>query len=686
MLREAADAKLQSDEIDLIYASGNFLQSLNGRNDFENFESDWQRERNRLFSAAARGAKNAYALRGLERVYAYNDVRQQQAVREAMAQGAGNYTRALDNNNIARIMDMPLPGQQKFDKIQEIYRRQYGVKLIDHTTYSVQSLKNMLDIIEQDGKRIIEEALAATTDAEADPLSRILRAVDGMDLDAYQLKVIDPNTGQEIDRSGDIPREEARRKLREEAGKLWNGKAKQTQADNDNQLSVLYGRLRELPEGDWNAAAGQALARINREMAGYRLSPEDRKKWIDAFSRVQKDLSESADKAKSDMWKTILDTNMNAFVQAGIRGESGDQEGIRIMYDAYDQWLETSLEKLRQAGYKGSAGDMRFEFAETLGTFFTAAEKALPPQLKGALNDAKQFVENLYGTQARPVASPLSQKYPGMRDSIAGAVVEQLRDWMFGNDLSLMTLDAASEQINAIVNAQTARELDVLRKDSETGELNFGRKGGESEEALLARVVKALENRELVWTDANGNVRYALGSAEGIAEAQSRLRERLAETLEAEGVAPGEIGMEFTESAAERDKDATPVFRAREKQYRFVSEDGKTLALETRPEGGEWAVYTPPVREPPALPGGRSVDHPDHGATEQEQAEARREIQGLVSSNRANASIAPRGMDAVAWRHMLDRGAAFQILEHLRTSDPEAYGEYKRRVEEGARR
>jgi hypothetical protein len=300
-----------------------------------------------------------------------------------------------------------------------------------------------------------------------------------------------------------------------------------------------------------------------------------------------------------------------------------------------------------------------------LGQFFTAAEEALPEQLKGALNDAKQFVKSLYVVDEKPVMTELSRKYPGMKDAIAGAVVEQLRDWMFGNDLSLMSLDAASKQIQAIINAQTARELDVLRKDPETGALNYERRGGESEEALLARALKALENRELVWTDdKTGTLRYALGTEEGIAEAQSRLRERLAEKLKAEGIAPGEIGMEFTESAADRDKDAAPVFSARGKQYRFVS-DGKKLALQRRDAEGEWAAHTPPVPTPPA---GASPPHPDA---------AQAEIRNLVSRQQ---TATPEGLGYREWQGMINRGTAAGYLEALRKERPDAYNSYKDRL------
>jgi hypothetical protein len=678
----AADAKLRSDELDLMYASGNFIQGLSGRNDYENFESDWWRERNRLYADAKKGARGSYALRGLEQMYAQHDVRQKLAIQAAAAKSAGDHANVLDENNRGRIAEMPLGGQQRFDMMQSILREQYKSGRTDHQTYAVRSLGDMTDVIYTDGLKLIDEAIADTADTEADPLSRIRQAVAGMNMDAYQFTVIDPNTGAVADRSGDVPREGIREKLLAEAGTQWNGRVTQIRSDNDNRLSVLYGQLKGLPEGSWNAAADQALALINRDMGGYRLSPEDRKKWIDAFQRIKADLSESPDKAKTTMWKNILETDMAAFIQAGIRGASGDQKGMRTMYDAFDKWLEESLEKLQREGYTGGTADMRFEFAETIGKFFPAAEKALPDQLKGALNDAKQFVEGMYGTPANPVTSTLSEKYPGMKESIAGAVVEQLRDWLFGNDLSLMPLETASAQINAIVDAQVIKELDVLRKDPETGKLGYERRGGESEEALLARAAKALENRELVWTSENGTLRYALGTAEGVAEVQGRLRDKMAAALKAEGIAPGEINMEMTESAAERDKDATPVFSARGIQYRFQS-DGKTLSPQTRAAGsGEWGPYTPPpAAEPPAS----SVTHPD-GSAKQEQAAVRREIQSVISSNRKHAAITPGGMDAVAWGHMLGRGAAFQYLEHLRKTDPDAYEEYKRRLETEGRR
>lgn len=685
--QEAADAKLRSDELDLIYASGRFIQGLEGRSDFANFEPDWQRERDRLFGGAMRGAKNAYARRGLEQLYARYDVRQKLAVQSAAAESEKNYTEVLNENNIARVKELPLEGQRRFDMAQGIRRDQYR-NSGDHKTYYIQSIKDMTDVIERDGRRLIEDAIAATADDEADPLGRIRQAVAGMDMSAYQFKVIDPNTGKEDGRNDDlIPREALREKLLKEADTKWNGYVKQVQGDNDNRLSVLYGQFKELPEGAWNAAADQAVAIINREMGGYRLSPEDRKKWIDAFQRIKKDLAENPDKAKRTMWEKILETDMAAYIQAGIRGATGDQRGMRTLYDAFDKWQEESLEKLRKAGYAGGATDMRLEFAETIGAFFTGAEKALPDQLKGSLNDAEQFVYGLYGTLANPVTSTLSEKYPGMKETIAGAVVEQLRDWLFGNDLSQMTLETASAQINAIVNAQVAGELDildVLRKDPATGESGYKRKGGESEDALLARAAKALENRELVWTGANGNTHYALGTAEGVAEAQARLRERLAGILKAEGVAPGEIGMELTENAAERDKDAAPVFSARGKQYRFQS-DGETLTLQSRAAGSdEWGAPVPaaaPRADTPALP----VPHPD-GSAEREQAAVRQEIQAIISANRKHAAVAPGGMDALTWRHMLDRGAAPQYLDRLRKTNRDAYEDYKRRVEAGGRR
>jgi hypothetical protein len=234
-----------------------------------------------------------------------------------------------------------------------------------------------------------------------------------------------------------------------------------------------------------------------------------------------------------------------------------------------------------------------------------------------------------------------------------------------------MSLDAASKQIQAIINAQTARELDVLRKDPETGKLNYERSGGESEEALLARTLEALENRALVWTDdTTGTLRYALGTEEGIAEAHSRLREWLAAKLKAEGIASGEIGVEFTESVADRDKDAPPVFTARGKQYRFVR-DGKKLALQRRDAEGEWAAHTPRSPAPPAPGGNRSLTHRPSSAAVQE------EINSLVKRKQI---ATPEGLGFREWQGMINDGTAAGYLERLRETAPDAYRFYKNRL------
>jgi hypothetical protein len=137
--------------------------------------------------------------------------------------------------------------------------------------------------------------------------------------------------------------------------------------------------------------------------------------------------------------------------------------------------------------------------------------------------------------------------------------------------------------------------------------------------------------------------------------------------------------MELTESAAERDKDATPIFSARGTQYRFQS-DGKTLSLQSRAAGSDTWGKPVPVTAPKTNTTASAIAHPD-GSEKQEQEAIRKEIQGIIRINKKQRVIFPGASDASTWPHMLDRGAAYQYLENLRKTKPEVYEDYKRRLE-----
>jgi hypothetical protein len=678
MKKEAADAKLRSDELDLLYASEQFIAGLAGRNDYANFEKDWQKQKTGLYSAAMKSAQNNYTRRALERMYASHDVRQKLAIEAATAKSAADHANVLDTTNINRITTMPLPGQQRIDMTQDIRRKQYESGRIDHNTYHIQSLQDVTNTMYSDGLKLIEDELAATGNEERDPLARIQKKIAEMPLDGYALRLVDPNTGAETDRSVDIPREGIREQLLQAAGERWNGYVKGVQNQSASTLSdirLAIGSAENPADQADLARQGLALMR-GGEMAGWRLGEEDRLKYTHEFERFLKEFADDPGRAWRNMFKDTLKNNMEWFVDQTIAG------AFPSLADAREMFIDWAHKEAREKHqYAGSVADMEREFYDVFGEFFKSSLDRVSkqsPEYAASIKLIEDYVKQEYKDNG-----PLAKKFPYQQDRNISEAVEYAYDLIVNSDFAKVTPEYLVKRTRDFLAAKRSEKLDILRVNPETGEPNFKMTGLEFNEEAIAKGLLAAQDPDAIWTDTYGRTRYATGTAEGLEELDKALRTRLAEVLDVDvhDIRQGDGVVD-----AGRDKNVPLNYFAGGKEYLFRTDDGKTYRIEELAEDGEAKLIAgtrgEEIREERAT--NRAAESRRQAANE-EAATAHRSAAEDLAARSVDSTIYPKGMDALGWQLMhWDEKSSY--LLGLMEDDPEAFEDYKRRLEQERRR
>jgi hypothetical protein len=426
---------------------------------------------------------------------------------------------------------------------------------------------------------------------------------------------------------------------------------------------------------DWEAARGKLKSEY---------SPDDESKIMFMFPAPPGDEREGGGggggrgRADETAMENLVKNNLLYYIDAGIAGRFSGEGGLPSMYAAREAFRNETVRELREKfNYQGNVQDFEKEFYETVGKFWETAQKRLTPELQGVLTRAQEYTRRIFQEVELRGDNDLFKDFPGLAASLIGETEEFVLDLLWSNDLSQVSRSVVEKRIDSFVAAQTAKELDILRKNPKTEELNFKASGIDATgDRALAQATHAMQNPDVLWTDAQGRERYLAGTREGIAEVEKAQRTRLAEVL---GVGRSQdIQSTASPGQDEYDKDATRVYTHNGKRYRFYSEDGESYVIQTeKPDGSGWDFDNP-------VAGSREEslrEERKEAKEERKQMEEERyaELQELANSA-VDFDFAPKGISLPDWRF---RNAQQKLayLQDLRNRDLEAYEAFKQAIE-----
>jgi len=280
-----------------------------------------------------------------------------------------------------------------------------------------------------------------------------------------------------------------------------------------------------------------------------------------------------------------IDFYMNAI-------KNGDTTTV---YNAWKDFQDDVLDEYKQVtgNYNASIVDVEKDFPK-VGKFLEYASKNLPPDFQDVVNYAENVIKTTLNTKDDKT------KY----EEELNSTLDIVKDILFDMDIKNAGPEAKKEIKTRVTRAINANLGGVLEKQKDYKEY-FGKdyegiktlsdyKEGviESKEARMAKAMKERDaNPDLVYTKANGvEVPYAL--QEGLSRLENDERSEIKELIKSQtgkDISDAEIDMHY-ESDGRNDITARRRYTIDGVDYRFRTEDGKSIILEKKKNGtaGNW--------------------------------------------------------------------------------------------------
>ncbi|MCR5284867.1 MAG: hypothetical protein K6D95_04660 [Treponema sp.] len=363
------------------------------------------------------------------------------------------------------------------------------------------------------------------------------------------------------------------------------------QQGNAEKLSEINQQMRKTQSAEDRLAVARRGQSTLSRMTGNMLSEDDRNKYAAYFDYEIKDITGGSGSGGSSALKKMNPKDRMEFYMNAIR--NGDETTVN---DARRNFEKEILEEFRAYTGDESATIIDVEKAYPIvGQFFEYAKKNLPYGFDDVISTAENVLKSTLNTKGD------NDKYKEEFSSTMGLVTDLLFDTRLKG--------AGPEEIKAVKNrfirALNANLGGVLEKNKAYKDAfedyagieklsNYKQGVFESREERMAKaIVERDDNPDLVYTNYNGvEVPYAL--QEGLSRLENDERTELKEQIKmqtGQDVKDGDIKMTYEKEEGRDDVSARRIYTINKIDYRFRSEDGKHIILESKENGTkDWHV------------------------------------------------------------------------------------------------
>lgn len=281
------------------------------------------------------------------------------------------------------------------------------------------------------------------------------------------------------------------------------------------------------------------------------------------------------------------------FLNAFERGDESILGGTASVYDTWEAFRDYVVKDAQEI-----TGDTTLSWndvermAPKVGTFLKAVEKRLPPEYKAVIATAENLITSVYNTKENPKGA----------EAVLPEAMDLLLDTLF--EVNNSDLDSVERQkiadttllrFNSLygLHLENTKQYKALAKETgfKSGYLqDYKEVIGPRKESNMAQAMQERDNNpDLIYKDKNGVIKRA-GSKEmqqGLVSLENDERNMLKDTLLKQygiEIDPAKIKADY-EADGVYDVTARNVYHVNGKDYRFHSEDGKTVILEEKDTG-----------------------------------------------------------------------------------------------------
>lgn len=622
VFRAQARSELESVNNLIQIRNAEFQQSLAQRSDFDNWETLFEENQEKLQDEVQRNVSIPLAQREAMNMMNNSYAQQKLVLQGNIINGKANWTK-VNNEKIVKQYEEIYTGQELINKRQSMYDSERASNLISEEEYQVKSLSNVTNVMHRDylqlGQNVIlgggslDDAITQIEQAQLNYSSNIVRS------NISSPESLDDGTAVKTDNSLFVDERLVKDKTKEELTLFYNTRVKAIQDQNETKIS-----------GDFYTPAVQAVATGNLSAAmdyitngevfllnkkGNNLSPEVRDKYVRWFADLRKSLTDNPDKAKGLAFESMLETQRDAFIRMG---KNGDFETLGTAKEAFQKM---AYEQVTQKGYQGSKDQFEFEYYTVFDSFIDEAIKIfnMDPTTQSYMKGIKEYEKQL--------GEKIEKDFPEEAAEIKSYLSSKVYDIVMNTNWDNPNVKEINKTLDNTLNGMYAKNLDILRKNP-NGESGFMRRGGQSEESLISQAVEILQQEETAFTDASGREVWLPGVKEGREPAIKAMQAHIAQLT---GVDIGQVNMnpEITEKGT--DISGNTIFTVGKDHYKFTTTDGKNITLLKKTGSGEWTETENLYQKTKAVKKEIKADIKEIKTT-QEQSAKQKEQAGILSN------------------------------------------------------
>lgn len=389
-------------------------------------------------------------------------------------------------------------------------------------------------------------------------------------------------------------------KLEKELKSDFLAAQKDYQKENAKQLSMIYQKLNQATDDTQRVNIAKDGQRAMNLMKEHDLSEDDRNKYSQYFKLSDPNISQSS--AESAIKKLTPKERMEYFIHAWQRGAKSEMGGAKNLYSAYDAFKKITLEEIQEA--RGNP-DLQWNDIEkecpTYMEFLEYAKENLPPSFQNVIKNAETVVGTIVNTKDDK--------------NLYKAEMDKLSDWLYDllfetnvSDLDGPELEKLNKRVATAINSiyggllEKQKDYSWLKKEPSMKAITGYEEGVIGNEKRLAQALQARDaNPDLWYKDMYGTDKrlYDSKTEAGLTYIEAAEKQEIAKYLkynEGVDVDIGTIGSQLDEEGA-HDIQARKVYTVGNNQYRFRSDDGKTVIMEKKPVGSDKWEQTKMAKE-----------------------------------------------------------------------------------------
>ena len=297
--KEQARADLLNMQANFELESNRFMNNLRNTGSYENWEKDYNDFIQKQGDLMQKQSRNQYTAKAAQEMLLGYSVNMRRNV-ENQVYEMRNKDIMNSYENTAKIVmqNDGFNSEEKMNRVSDIYNREIINGKIDRQMYEAKLTNAYSNVYLDHYKNYVSEEYIFNALKDGKTLEQLYSELDKDSFELSLRAVDNANTTIEDYENGNaaftditnlIDKNKLKESVKDTMRKTYKLSEQQLQKDNDNYFSQEYGKLFTPGMGliEQVRFCEIAISKLNNQYTGNLMTSDDRKKWVDAFSRFK---------------------------------------------------------------------------------------------------------------------------------------------------------------------------------------------------------------------------------------------------------------------------------------------------------------------------------------------------------------------------------------------------------------